>query len=173
MALSSSLCLRDRQREGSRSTKLPTTTRASGVPASASQCPPVLIVLDHVLQGGRPVDAPLELGSVEDLDLVLELLNECPRAPAKVEAEVGEIGVGMVSEVQNLLALPAGHLGQLCHVSLIEKRILYVKLSTFRDVCERTACQNHDLTRPKPKKTPGAEFFSGHPGPLEDHLSAI
>ena len=36
----------------------------------------MLIVLDHVLQGGRPVDAPLDLGRVQHGDLVLQLLDE-------------------------------------------------------------------------------------------------
>ena len=39
-------------------------------------CIPVLVVLDHVLQRGRPVDAPLELGCVQHRDLVLKLLYQ-------------------------------------------------------------------------------------------------
>ena len=36
----------------------------------------MLVVLDHVLQRGRPVDAPLELGRVQHSDLMLQLLDQ-------------------------------------------------------------------------------------------------
>ena len=49
---------------------------------------------------------------------MIPFLDERAGAPAKVEAEVCEVCVGVVAKVEDLLALPPGHLRQLGHVAL-------------------------------------------------------
>ena len=75
MAFSSGLSLREGQ-SGYRSESVPGLT-SGNMCGKLGYCPtvPVLIVLDHVLQGRRPINAPLELGGVQHADLVLQLLH--------------------------------------------------------------------------------------------------
>ncbi len=79
---------------------------------------PGLVVVYEVLQHRCPVYPPLVSLPVHDVDLVLYLLDDRPRPPALVHAQVGQISVGVVAEVEDAVDRPTSKVLQLADAAL-------------------------------------------------------
>ena len=77
----------------------------------------VLVLLDEDLQHGGPVDGVLVHVGVHHADFVLELLDDGAGSPTVVQAQVGQVVVGVIAEVQHAVAVPLGQRDQVVHVA--------------------------------------------------------